>query len=328
MNNQRFNYLLEKYRKGSLDQAEYKELIWILGDQEVERELDERLSLYWNNDPASVGTEEMGLGDFRSAKRRKFFRVSAGIAASLLVLLGLFYYLWGTQTTWRQKEVVYKTEFGERLEVKLDDGSVVTLNANSTLRWVEDWSKAKGRQATLEGEAFFKVKKQHGIPFTVHTHDVAVEVLGTSFNVDSREEKTKVYLDEGRVNLKLNEFNNVPGDQNSMEEIIMNPGEQVSYSARKKTIEKSEGQTMITAAAWKENVLNFKNMQFGEVLDLLRDIYGQSFECTDQKLLLTPMYLGVPYSNWEAVRQALELSLNIQFEETAPQQYVVKSGKN
>jgi len=328
VNNQRFNYLLEKYRKGSLDQAEYKELIWILGDQEIERELDERLSLYWNNDLISVEAEEISLMDFRSAKRRKYFRLSAGIAASLLVLLGLFYYLWGTQTTWGQKEVVYKTSFGDRLEIKLDDGSVVTLNANSTLRWVEDWSKAKGRQATLKGEAFFKVKKQHGISFTVHTNDVAVEVLGTSFNVDSREEKTKVYLDEGRVNLKLNEVKSESGDRNHVQEIIMMPGEQVSYSARQKIIEKSEGQTMITAAAWKENVLNFKNMQFGEVLNLLRDIYGQSFECSDQKLLTTPMYLGVPYSNWEAVRQALELSLNIQFEETTPQHYVVKGGKN
>lgn len=327
MNNQRFNYLLEKYRKGSLSQAEYKELIWILGDHEIEKDLDERLDLYWKNDPISAEAEEIELSDFRPAKRWRYLRLS-GIAASLLILLGLFYYLWGTQATWGQKELVYKTGFGERLEVKLDDGSVVTLNANSTLRWTEDWSKAKGRQAALEGEAFFKIKKQNGIPFTVHTNDVAVEVLGTSFNVDSREEKTKVYLDEGRVNLKLNETNNNPGGRNHLQEIIMSPGEQVSYSVRQKKIEKSEGQTMITAAAWKVNVLNFKNMQFGEVLDLLRDIYGQSFECTDQKLLRTPMYLGVPYSNWEAVRQALELSLNIQFEETEPQHYVVKNGKN
>lgn len=327
MNNQRFYYLLEKYRKGSISQAEYKELIWILGDQAIEMDMEERLDFYWKNDAAFARAGEVEFGDIQRAKRWRYFRLT-GIAASLLLLLGLLYYLWGTRTTCGQKELAYTTGFGERLEVKLDDGSIVALNANSTLRWMKNWNKATGRQATLDGEAFFKIKKQNGIPFTVHTHDVAVEVLGTSFNVDSREEKTKVYLDEGRVNLKLNEFNNVPGDQNSMQEIVMNPGEQVSYSARKKTIEKSEGQTMITAAAWKENVLNFKNMQFGEVLNLLRDIYGQSFECSDQKLLTTPMYLGVPYSNWEAVRQALELSLNILFEETAPRYYVVKNDKN
>lgn len=327
MNNQRFNYLLEKYKKGSLSQAEYKELIWILGDHNIEKDLNERLNFYWKNDPVSTETVEMDLNDVQPVKRRRFFQL-VGIAASSLILLGLFYFMWGMRTTWGQKEIVYKTGFGKRLEVKLDDGSVVTLNASSTLHWMEDWNKATGRQVTLEGEAFFTIKKQNGIPFTVHTNDVAVEVLGTSFNVDCREEKTRVYLDEGRVNLKLNEYKNVPGDRNSIQEIIMNPGEQVSYSARKNTIEKSKGQTMITAAAWKENVLNFKNMKFGEVLNLLRDIYGQSFECSDQKLLITPMYLGVPYSNWEAVRQALELSLNIRFEERAPQHYVVRSDKN
>lgn len=324
MNNQRFSYLLEKYREGSLTQAEYKELIWILGDHAIENDLEERLDFYWNNDTAFTGAGEMRFDDVRPAKRWRYLGLT-GIAASLLLLVGLFYYLWGTQTARGQKELVYKTKFGERLEIKLDDGSIVTLNANSILRWTDDWNKSTGRQATLEGEAFFNIKKQNGIPFTVHTDDVAVEVLGTSFNVDSREEKTKVYLDEGRINLKLNEFNNVPGDMSSIQEIIMNPGEQVSYSARKKTIEKSEAQTMITAAAWKMNVLNFKNKQFSEVLNLLREIYGQSFECTDQKLLLTPMYLGVPYSNWEAVRRALELSLNIQFQETSPGHYIVKT---
>ena len=299
----------------------------MLGEPGMETELEQQLNRYWKESKAYETAEALQPRVTKiSIKRKRTGYIS--LAASLVLLLGLFYYLWGAGDVFGQKEIVYRTGFGERLEIKLDDGSLVTLNANSTLHWAEGWSKSEGRKAALEGEAFFKVKKQNGIPFTVHTNDVAVEVLGTAFNVDSREAKTKVYLDEGRVNLKLNDTEQGHNKEKHPQEIIMNPGEQVSYSARQKKMEKSEGQTMITAAAWKVNVLNFKNMQFGEVLDLLRDIYGQSFECTDRKLLNTPMYLGVPYSNWEAVRQALELSLNIQFEETAAQHYVVKSGKN
>ncbi|HRN58485.1 MAG TPA: FecR domain-containing protein, partial [Agriterribacter sp.] len=252
MNNQRFNYLIEKYRKGSLSQAEYKELIWILGEPGIENELDEQLTYYWKKNSIPVEANGISLEDPRPIKRRKLFRYLS-IAASLLVLLGLFYYLWGIGEIGGEREQVYRTGFGERLEVELDDGSLVTLNANSALHWTEGWSKSKGRKVALEGEAFFKVKKQSGIPFTVHTNDVAVEVLGTSFNVDSRESKTKVYLDEGRVNLKLNDVENDQGAKEHQQEIIMNPGEQVSYSVRQKKIEKSEGQTMITAAAWKVN---------------------------------------------------------------------------
>jgi len=327
VNNQRFNYLIEKYRKGTISQAEYKELIWALGEPDIENALDEQLTYYWKNIPAEAEEISLQRSAFGPGKRRKHFRYMS-VAASLLALVGLLYYLWGAGNIGEQKEKLYQTAFGERLEIELDDGSLVTLNAHSTLHWTEGWSKHKGRKAVLEGEAFFKVKKQNGIPFTVHTNDMAVEALGTSFNVDSRKTKTKVYLEEGRVNLKLSDTEHDQVGKKRLQEILMNPGEQVIYNARQKKIEKSEGQTMITAAAWKENVLNFKNMQFGEVLDLLRDIYGQSFECADSKLLSTPMYLGVPYSNWDAVRQALELSLNIQFLETRAQHYAVKRLKN
>lgn len=250
-----------------------------------------------------------------------------GLVATLALLVGLFFYLWGGPEFLGQQEIVYQTGYGERLEIDLDDGSHITLNANSELRWFENWASAQYRKVDLKGEAFFEVKKQDGIPFTVNTNDVAVEVLGTSFNVDTREEKTEVYLDEGKVNLKLLEDLNVEGELKE-KEIIMKPGEQVRYSAREKKIEKSEGQDLITAASWKKNVLNFKKMEFRDVLELLRDIYGQSFECKDGELLTKPMYLGVPYSDWEAVRQALELSLNIEFQKIASNRYRVTGTNN
>ncbi|WP_158858757.1 hypothetical protein [Lunatibacter salilacus] len=52
-----------------------------------------------------------------------------------------------------------------------------------------------------------------------------------------------------------------------------------------------------------------------EVLVKLTQIYGKEFVSTDSSLLAKELYLGVPYSDWETVRQALELSLNIQFNE-------------
>ena len=43
--------------------------------------------------------------------------------------------------------------------------------------------------------------------------------------------------------------------------------------------------------------------------------------------MITPMYPGVPYPNLCAVRQALELSKNIQFQKIGSQQYLVKKVK-
>lgn len=320
MNNQRFNYLLEAYRKGAISQVEYKELIWMLGEPDMEEELEPQLTGYWHKEQETKNDESASSPEILMETGRKKSYRYLGIAASVVLLLGLFYYLWGVPHIFGPQEKTYSTGFGERLEIELDDGSRITLNAHSTLKWKDGWEKKGAREAVLDGEAFFKVKRQNGMPFTVHTSDVSVEVLGTSFNIDNREATTKVYLDEGKVNLKLNAETN---NNNLPQEMIMKPGDQISYSAQKKKIEKTEGQTMITAAAWKMNVLNFKNMQFREVLDLLAEIYGQSFECKDSSLLRTPMYLGVPYSDWEAVKQALELSLNIRFQETRSQHYRV-----
>ena len=363
MNEQRFKYLIDQYKQDSLSQTEYQELIGMLEDNQVEHYLESILDLYWEEtEPISqILSEHYGKDTRRgdssrvqisdrvtgknaslsaevaksSQRRRKPQQLNAstpqqflwGIAASLLILVGLFFYFGGTPEFLGSREIVYTTGFGERLEVELNDGSHITLNANSELRWREEW-KAKGsREAILKGEAFFEVKKQNGIPFSVNTNDVAVEVLGTSFNVDSREEKTEVYLDEGKVKLRLKDEQDQEGlikDQ----EVIMKPGDQVKYSVKEKKIEKLEGQDLITAASWKKNVLNFKNKPFSEVLEILREIYGQSFECADRDLLTRPMVIGVPYADWEAVKQALELSLNVEFQKVDSRRYKVKKSRN
>jgi ferric-dicitrate binding protein FerR (iron transport regulator) len=98
--------------------------------------------------------------------------------------------------------------------------------------------------------------------------------------------------------------------------IAMEPGQKVKYDAGQKKMEKTENESMISSASWKKGVLNFKDMEFREVLDKLKNIYGKSFKCEEEELLSKTIYLGVPYSDWEAVRQALELSLDIQFIES------------
>lgn len=326
MNEQRFHYLIERYRKDTLDHAEYLELIWMLGESDIEGKLDQYLTHSWEAEKPFSEIDVLRKVNSKAGKRWKRYRYFS-VAASLILFMGLFYFLWGTQSFLGRQEKIYKTGFGERLEIKLNDGSRITLNANSTLKWAGGWEEAGTREATLKGEAFFEVKKLNGITFTVHTNDVAVEVLGTVFNINSWGDITKVYLETGKINLKLNDKEHNNSKEKPLQEVTMKSGDQVYYSAGEKKIKKFNGQTMITAAAWKMNVLNFKNKQFSEVLNLLSDIYGQSFECTDSKLLGTPMYLGVPYSNWDTVRQALELSMKIQFQKIGSQQYLVKKVK-
>src|SRR5690606_21197340 len=73
---------------------------------------------------------------------------------------------------------------GERRPVWLADSTVVWLNGESRLRYGSNYG-GRDRQVWLDyGEAFFDVRPDAGKPFTVHTGELEVNVLGTAFNVD------------------------------------------------------------------------------------------------------------------------------------------------
>lgn len=102
-------------------------------------------------------------------------RWSIGIAASILVIVGLF-------SIFSDTTVTHQTSFGETKSIPLLDGTQVVLNSKSTISYNQtDWKN--NRQLTLDGEAYFKVEK--GSTFTVNTSNGSVTVLGTQFNVNS-----------------------------------------------------------------------------------------------------------------------------------------------
>ena len=80
--------------------------------------------------------------------------------------------------------------------IALPDGSFVRLAPGSAVRFASDDS---GREAWLTGRAFFAVDSDADRPFLVHTDLGDTRVLGTRFEVDSREEELTVTVVEGHV---------------------------------------------------------------------------------------------------------------------------------
>ena len=95
---------------------------------------------------------------------------------------------------------------GSFATVALPDGSVVELNSGSTLGyrrgfWKLPFVDAPVRAVRLDGEAYFAVERG-ARPFVVQTDEARVEVLGTAFNVRTRENATVVTVAEGRVRVE------------------------------------------------------------------------------------------------------------------------------
>ncbi|MEZ4792770.1 MAG: FecR family protein [Gelidibacter sp.] len=97
---------------------------------------------------------------------------------------------------------ILKVPNGKTFGLILSDGSKVTLNAGSELRYpVQFIENQTNRTVFLNGEAYFEVAKNADHPFIVDTQDMDVEVLGTHFNVTSyvQDDKTYTVLVEGKV---------------------------------------------------------------------------------------------------------------------------------
>ncbi|EDM34763.1 putative anti-sigma factor [Pedobacter sp. BAL39] len=109
------------------------------------------------------------------------------------------------------------TANGETYNVRLPDGSLVYLNAASSLTYSMGLNEAGKRIVRLSGEGYFEVAKDRKHPFIVKTGNQEVEVLGTHFNVNSYQDESSIAttLVEGAVKVSANGTQRViqPGEQ-------------------------------------------------------------------------------------------------------------------
>lgn len=118
------------------------------------------------------------------------------VAAVLLIMASIFIYFFSNKST------TVTTLLAEKTTVLLPDSSLAILNAYSNITYDKrGWDK--NREVVLNGEAFFQVAK--GSRFTVMAGDGIVEVLGTEFNVKSRDEYFEVICYEGLVKVTKNQ---------------------------------------------------------------------------------------------------------------------------
>ncbi len=238
---------------------------------------------------------------------RKFRKINSVrvwmVAASVAFVLGICGWLW---SSYMSQTILYATDFGEWRTIELADGSSVQLNANSQLTVPKKWEKGTDRRVTLQGEAFFRVteKPATGAKFTVITNDLAVEVMGTSFNVLARGEATEVFLQEGKVKLSLGE-----------DTTWMEPGDFVAYSSIKEKIldrYRRDNETENTSPdTWKDGVIMFRKENAFPILKKLEEIYGVKMEVKNDAIYTKKYDVNVPMEDLTVVIAMLEKSMGV-----------------
>lgn len=169
------------------------------------------------------------------------------------------------------EKMIYNTlkiPYGKKFEVQLSDGTIVYLNAGTSLRYPVQFAKNQSRQVYLTGEAFFEVSKDKAHPFTVNAQEVSVEVLGTKFNVNSyiEDASTNVVLVEGKVSLYKDK-------KTAENQVYLTPGLKGSnIRGQQKIITESVNTDYYTA--WVTGSLVFKNASFDAIIKTLERRYN------------------------------------------------------
>jgi transmembrane sensor len=127
-----------------------------------------------------------------SAAQPAGYRRIAVAAAILIAALGggLYWYQ-------HQRAPTYATDIGEQRSVRLTDGSTVELNARSKVR--VEFTEGTRSVELLEGQAIFRVAKDHVRPFVVESGATLIRAVGTAFDVDRTQFGTTVTVLEGQV---------------------------------------------------------------------------------------------------------------------------------
>lgn len=273
MHPKQLRYLIRRYQEGTATSQERAllEQHWkdMLGHEAADGLSESQRSAQqeeiFKNIVSSVQKQEPGA--FRASRplfRNRWIAVAASLTGILLLL--------ATARLWLMHSgpLEYETAYGERKHIVLPEGSEVWLNGHSTLRYTLD--SLGSRQVWLDGEAQFSVKHtaNHN-KFVVHmANQLAVEVLGTVFNVVNRHGDVNVVLRSGAVRVV---------DQSHVSpDVLLKPNEMISRSRSKPVLAKAVVQAQ-PRLGWKDGAMYVENKPLGEIFDWIQDTYGITVQC-------------------------------------------------
>jgi ferric-dicitrate binding protein FerR (iron transport regulator) len=186
--------------------------------------------------------------------------------------------------------------------VDLPDGSRIYLNKGAEISYSNAFKSQ--RSVELKGEAFFEVMSDPKNPFTVHSGEMLVTVLGTSFNVKQLENSSdvEVYVKTGKVRVSLEE---------SDQYIQLEPEEFGIVENRALSSSKQEDPNYIS---WKTKDFKFVNSALTEVLRELEESYHIVIDTEGldlSELRITTSYSGQSIDAiLETISAAFELSVS------------------
>ena len=323
-NNNILNWdLVSKYISGEMDTNEAEEFMNYINENKKRKLLFDEIvmdchnvDLYYacnnidtkkafNKVVDRLETENL-ISSKQENKEKKYVFTYSSIAATILILISISFYLLKTDTA---NFKIVKTENFNKI-ITLPDGSEVSLSPNSYIKYPTKFENTK-RDVIFKGEGFFDIAKDKSKPFTISVNNAKVRVLGTSFNVNSKfkASKVEVTVKTGRVELSLEKQkiilnkNDIGIVSNQLSEKKINTNKNyLAWKTKKfvfegeklknviKTVNKAYNANLIIDGDSLNNLKfnsTFDNLPLDSVLDILCTSYSLKYTKQNKSIILT-----------------------------------------
>ncbi|WP_158795709.1 FecR family protein [Pedobacter sp. L105] len=301
MEKNRFIELLTKDLAGEITVDEQRELAYLRGEPNYDRKEEELLRAFWANSHKEeydssilfkniqqritsgdeAEEEELPLALYNKVAEEPIVYTqpaTAGFgwihqAAAALLLICFTFITCHTYFAYKKELIVKETAKGVRSVFTLKDGTQVRLNSDTRLEYPANFSDST-RDVFLSGEAFFDVSKDKAHPFIIHTKDMDIKVVGTTFNVQAyeNENSTEATLIHGAITVTLKDAAKKQIFLKPSQKLVLtnlrnerrrtkNAKQNATAVVRQLTYFKPDHSTVIETS-WTENKLTFKNEDF------------------------------------------------------------------
>ena len=249
------------------------------------------------------------------------------VAAAIAILAVGSWAFWLTTLNKTLDAGQFATNAGQIEQITMKDGSVITLNANSS---VEYKVTEKSREIKLQGMAHFEVAKNPNAPFVIESNNNKVTVLGTGFDVQSYSGKPlQVTVNHGKV--KVEKLSN----STTLESVILTKGMRVRENLNQANATDNRSQIFavdsnvnLDAVKWESGNLIFTNAPIDDVVNAIETRYGKKLRAR----IPQPTCIGTPtitsnqtsdlqftgeFKNtdeFSTVIKTIEIALGLQFE--------------
>jgi transmembrane sensor len=272
----------------------------------------------WNELEGRIGAEK-AIGNRQEAIEKNFVRAVTGngqeqtgrfipmyyrqilrIAAIILVIVipSFFVFRYFNHTEQKQMEASLTIKEG-----KLPDGTSVTLNKGTTLEYPSSF-KGNKRNVKLNGEAWFEVKHDNAKPFIITSHNVRVEVLGTSFyvNTNAANNTIEVILNSGSVAIYF--------DDRKEKSIFLTPGEKAKIIPGQEKMEKDIN-TDQNYRAWMTQRFIYNNTPLVTILADLNKVYHTNLRIATPAISYCLVTATFDHQSVESILHVIQATLDL-----------------